>query len=76
MGYNYEALDSFEFEKLARDVTEKIVGQGLVPRSRSYPALPDRRKKGVNAPDADRHIELPIGNKTNIVSIMLTKGWL
>ena len=26
MGYNYEALDSFEFEKLARDVTEKIVG--------------------------------------------------
>lgn len=50
--------------------------QGLVPRSRSYPALPDRRKKGVNAPDADRHIELPIGNKTNIVSIMLTKGWL
>ena len=26
MGYNYEALDSFEFEKLARDVTEIIVG--------------------------------------------------
>ena len=26
MGFNLDALDGFEFEKLARDVTEKIVG--------------------------------------------------
>lgn len=43
---------------------------GLIPHFRID------AKKGVNAPGVDRHIELPIGNKTNIVSIMLTKGWL
>ena len=32
MGYNYDALDSFEFEKLARDVTEKIVGIKVLSR--------------------------------------------
>lgn len=29
MGFNLDALDGFEFEKLARDVTEKIVGVDL-----------------------------------------------
>lgn len=29
MGFNYNALDSFEFETLARDVAEKITGVKL-----------------------------------------------
>ena len=29
MGFNLDPLDGFEFEKLARDVTEKIVGVDL-----------------------------------------------
>lgn len=29
MGFNYSALDSFEFETLARDVTEMVTGVKL-----------------------------------------------
>lgn len=33
-------------------------------------------KLGGNVLGLENHNKLPIGNKTNIVSIMLTKGWL
>ena len=40
-----------------------------------FPALPDSPIMR-QCSCLERHNELPIGNKTNIVSIMLTKGWL
>lgn len=62
-------------------IGNKTSGRGSVKSGSGRPIVvsPHFRidaKKGVNAPSVDRHIELPIGNKTNIVSIMLTKGWL
>ena len=44
---------------------------GILPHTSGWTQI-----NGVNAHGLECHIELPIGNKTNIVSIMLTKGWL
>ena len=45
-------------------------GLGFSPHFRMH------AKYGFNVLGLESHIKLPIGYKTNIVSIMLTKGWL
>ncbi len=45
-------------------------GLGFSPHFRMY------AKYGFNVLGLESHNRLPIGYKTNIVSIMLTKGWL